>query len=97
MQKFDYNIPTEFLTLPFEQQFFLSVEYVIEDAKVLLLNIEIPPPFFPYLKDMQRLSDSIYRAAENNAVNLELFKPKTTVDFMATIYEHFKMPENANT
>ena len=80
MQKFDFHVSKEFLMLPFETPIYLTVEYFLQDDKVIIFNIEIPPPIFPYLKDMYKLHNEVYHAAINNATN------------DTEIFDHFKTP-----
>ena len=87
MQKFDFHVSKEFLTFPFETPIYLTVEYFLQDTKVILYNIGIPPPILPYLKDMYKLHNEVYHAAKNNATN-----DTDNVDFMVKIFDHFKTP-----
>lgn len=75
VQTFQFHVSKEFLTLPFETAIYLTISYFVEDAKVILFSIEIPPPVLPYLKDCAGIVNQIQLAAEHNAMSMGSWKP----------------------
>lgn len=66
MQTFQFQLSNDHLKVPIQQPFFLNIEYSADNNKVLLLDFNIPPCLFPYIKDNYALHDQIFHAAENN-------------------------------
>lgn len=88
IQKFQFHVSKEFLTLPFETPFYFAIEYFIENGEVMLFDIEIPPAQFRYLKDCNGIYQQISEAAKNNAASMGLLKP--TNNLLGIFKQFFK-------
>ena len=92
MQKFNFYIGQEFIRLLSVKNIgpvYIQVEYEVIDDKVVLVDISLPPSLLPFLSNLQGLHDSIYSAAENNALNNELVKQDAKLDIFKELGKYF--------
>ena len=82
MKKFQFFLGQEFLrilSLKNIDPVYLTIEYGVLDNKVVLNDIVIPAPIFPYIVNLYNLHDAIFNAAVNNANSLDLIKHEEKV------------------
>jgi hypothetical protein len=94
MKKFLFNVGQEYIRLLSIKNIgpvYIGIEYEIVDNKVVLTEIQIQPDLFPYLENLYKLHDQIYRAAENNALSEDLIKQEAKFDIFMEINKHFQL------